>query len=112
MAEHDFLAVYQELADIARQALVFASERDWEALAAQQASESRLMAQLQNTVDPLSGHADGREMQAHLIRQILAAHAQTEALLRPWREELAGQLQSLDSSRMLARTYGAQNSGF
>jgi phage terminase large subunit GpA-like protein len=46
-----------------------------------------------------------------LIRLVLDRQRKIEALLLPWREEIAMHLQSASSSRMLARTYGAQDGG-
>ena len=112
VSDHDTLAAYVELADFAWQTLALARERDWQSLAAQQACEVDLLARLQSFAEPLSRNVDTREQQARLIHQILAVHAQTEVLLRPWRNEIAAELQCVDSSRRLARAYIAQPGGF
>lgn len=114
MPTHDetLLAAYAGLADVARQSVALARERDWEALAVQHACETELLAHLQSLAEPLSRDADMRERQALLIRQVLAAHQEAEALLQQWRDEIAAELQSVDSSRRLARAYIAQPGGF
>jgi hypothetical protein len=110
--DDEILATYVGLADIARQSLALVRKRDWEALAVQQACEAELLARLQSLAEPFPLNADMRERQAQLIRQILAAHEETEALLQPWRDEIAAELQCADSSRRLARAYIAQPGGF
>lgn len=110
--DETLLAAYAGLADVARQSVALARERDWEALAVQHACETELLAHLQSLAEPLSRDADMRERQALLIRQVLAAHQEAEALLQPWRDEIAAELQSVDSSRRLARAYIAQPGGF
>lgn len=112
MRDHDILATYVQLADIARQSLALACERDWQSLAVLQAREVELVARLRSFAEAPSCNVDTREQQARLIQQILFAHEQTEALLRPWRDEIAAELQCVDSSRRLARAYIAQPSGF
>lgn len=112
MSDHEALAAYVELADITQQTLALVRERDWQSLAAQQSGEVELLARLQSLAEPLCRDADLRARQAQLIHQILAAHEQTDVLLRQWRHEIATELQCVDSSQRLARAYIAQPGGF
>ncbi len=112
MSDHETLAAYSELADIAQQSLALVRERDWQSLAAQQAGEVALLGRLQSLAQPLCRDADMREKQAQLIHQILAVHEQTDVLLRPWCHDISAELQSVDSSQRLARAYIAQPGGF
>ena len=112
MSDQEILAAYARLADVARQSLAMARARDWQSLVAQQACEVELLTCLQSIAEPLSRDAATRTEQARLMHQVLAAHEQTEALLRPWRDEIAAELQCADSSQRLARAYSAQPSGF
>jgi hypothetical protein len=111
MHRNDVLACYEELAGLAAEALTSAQARDWEAFARQQELEATALAALKRhqTLPPYPMEVMNR-LEA-LIRLILDRQQKIEALLLPWREELAMQLQSASSSRMLARTYGAQDGG-
>lgn len=112
MSDQEILAVYVRLAEVARQSLSLLHARDWQSLAVQQACEVELLARLQSIEAPLSRDPGIRESQAQLIHQILAAHSQAEILLQPWRDEVAVELQCMDSSRKLTRAYTAQPGGF
>jgi len=111
MHPNDMLACYEELAMLAAEALASAEARDWEAFARQQTLEAGVLASLKrHQALPLYPAEVMNRLEA-LIRLTLDRQRKMEALLLPWREELGMQLQSASSSRMLARTYGAQDGG-
>lgn len=111
MQSNDVLACYKELARLTADALASTEARDWEAFSRQQELEAAALAVLKQhqTLPPYSAEVMNK-LEA-LIRLILDRQQKIEALLLPWREELAMQLQSASSSRLLARTYGAQDGG-
>lgn len=103
----DMLAAYEDLARLAAEARATAHARDWETFALQQEHEAAAFAalKLHEKLQPYAPDVLAR--QEALIRRILADHQATQALILPWRDEIAAQLQSTSSSRMLARTYGS-----
>lgn len=109
MAPNDLLACYEALAKLAADALASARSRDWETLARQQEEEAAVLAALKRHGTLPRYSPDVLSRQEALIHLILDSQRQTEALLRPWRDEIGAQLQSASSSRMLARTYGTHD---
>jgi flagellar protein FliT len=100
----DMLDAYQELAELTRQALSHTRARDWESYASLQEREAVLERRLQGF--DLAGKGKALQAQiAGLIRQVLEDQREMRALLEPWRAEIAAQLRSTGSSRMLAKAY-------
>jgi flagellar protein FliT len=99
-------AAYEALAELSAQALRHTRERDWEAFAALREREAALLAQLQAFGrERIEGGPELAHIEA-LIRRILDTQRQAQALLAPWRDEVAAQLRSTGSSRKLAQAYG------
>jgi hypothetical protein len=111
MHRNDMLACYEELARLAAEALASAEARDWEAFARQEELEAAALASLKRHQVLPPYPVEVMSTLEALIRLILDRQGKIEALLLPWRDELGMQLQSASSSRMLARTYGAQDGG-
>lgn len=101
-------AIHQQLAALSAETLRVCHERDWEALAALGEREVALLAQLQSfDTARRSGPSELARIEA-LIMQTLSNQREAQALLAPWREEIAAQLRSAGSSRKLARAYGGR----
>lgn len=100
--------VYEQLAEASAEALRHSRERNWEAFAALREREAAILAQL-DAAGPLQAQAGPERARIEaLITQILDNQRQAQALLAPWREEVAAQLRSTGSSRKLAQAYGDQ----
>ena len=110
MNDRDILAAYEELARLTAEALAAAHARDWETFARQQELEAAALAALKRHEKLPRYPAAVLNQQESLIRGILHKQHEIQALLVPWRDEIGTQLQSATSSRMLARTYGSQDS--
>jgi hypothetical protein len=111
MQSNDILACYEELARLAADALASTEARDWEAFTQQQELEAAALAALKRHQTLPQYSVEVMDRLEALIRLVLDRQRKIEALLLPWREEIAMHLQSASSSRMLARTYGAQDGG-
>lgn len=110
MNDDDMLAGYEELARLAAEALAAAQARDWETFARQQELEAAAFDTLKRHENLPAYPVNVLNRQEALIRRILDNQREIQALLLPWRDEIGAQLQSASSSRMLACTYGSQDS--
>jgi hypothetical protein len=99
---------YGQLAELSADTLRACRERDWEAFTALREREAALLSQLRAT-NPAqgAGQPDLARIKA-LIEETLSNQREAQALLAPWREEIAAQLRSAGSSRKLARAYGSR----
>jgi hypothetical protein len=104
----DPCAAYRQLAELSAETLRVCRERDWEAFAALREREATLLSQLR-AANHVQGAAqpDLARIEA-LIMQTLSNQREAQALLAPWREEIAAQLRSAGSSRKLAHVYGGR----
>jgi hypothetical protein len=104
----DLCAIHRQLAALSAELLRVCRERDWEDFAALREREAALLEQLRSFgTERRPGRTELARIEA-LIMQTLSNQREAQALLAPWREEIAAQLRSAGSSRKLAHAYGGR----
>lgn len=102
----DLCAIHQQLAALSAELLRVCRERVWEDFAELREREAALLKQLRSFgTEGWPGRTELAGIEA-LILETLSNQREAQALLAPWREEIAVQLRSAGSSRKLARAYG------
>lgn len=110
MTNLELMEIYENVAVITDQMLNAAKSEDWDLLVELETHCSSHVKTLQmnDTRDELT--EEMRQRKVHVIKKILADDKEIRALTEPWMAQLSQLMQSSQSSRLLTKTYGMQQS--